>query len=46
MGPLPTSYGRCYILLIGDHLTKWYEAIPLPDETAATTIDALLECWI
>ena len=45
-GPLPTSNGCRYILLIGDHFTKWYEAIPLPDQTAATTNDALLERWI
>ena len=32
--------------MIGDHFTKWYEAIPLLDQTAATTIDALLESWI
>ena len=46
LGPLPTSNGCRYILLIGDHSTKWYEAIPLPDQTAATTSDALLERWI
>ena len=44
--PLLTSNGCRYILLIGDHFTKWYEAIPLPDQTAATTSDALLERWI
>ena len=43
LGPLPTSNGCRYILLIGDHSTKWYEAIPLPDQT---TSDALLERWI
>ena len=46
VGPLPTSNGCRYILLIGYHFTKWYEAIPLPDQTAATTGDALLERWI
>ena len=46
MGPLPSSNGCCYILLIGNHFTKWYKAIPLPDQTAATTSDALLERWI
>ena len=46
MGPLPTSNGCRYNLLISDHFTKWYEAIPLPDQTAATTSDALLERWI
>ena len=45
-GPLPTSNGCRYIFLIGDHFTKWYEAIPVPDQTAATRSDALLERWI
>ena len=46
LGPLPTSNGCRYILLIGDHFTKWYEDISLPDQTAATTSDALLGRWI
>ena len=46
MRPLPNSNGCRYISLIGDHFTKWYEAIPLPDQTDATTSDALLERWI
>ena len=46
MGPLPLSKGNKHILLIGDHFTKWYEAIPLPDQTALTTANALLEHWI
>ena len=33
-------------MLIGDHFTKWYEAIPLPDQRAETTADALLNHWI
>ena len=43
LDPLPNSNACRYILLIGDHFTKWYEAIPLPDQTAATTKAALLE---
>ena len=46
LGPLPSSNGNQYILLIGDHFTKWYEAIPLPDQKASTTADALIEHWI
>ena len=46
LSPLPTSNGCRYILLIGGHFTKWYEAILLLDQTAATTSDALLERWI
>ena len=46
LGPLPLSNGNQYILLIGDHFTKWYEAIPLPDQQATTTANALLQHWI
>ena len=41
LGPLPNSNGCRYILLIGDHFNKWDEAIPLPDQSAATTSDDL-----
>ena len=34
------------MLLIDDLFTKWYKANLLPDQTAATTSDALLERWI
>ena len=46
MGPLPLSNGNKNILVIGDHFTKWYEAKPLPDQTAATTANALVDHWI
>ena len=46
MGLLPMSYGNKHILVIGDHFTKWYEAIPLPDQTAITTANALVNHWI
>ena len=45
-GPLSLSNGNQHILLIGDHFSKLYEAIPLPDQTAPTTATALLENWI
>ena len=45
-GPLPMSNGNKHILVIGDHFTKWYEAIPLPDETAVLTANALVDHWI
>ena len=32
--------------LIGNHFTKWYEAVPLPDQTAEMTATALLGPWI
>ena len=46
MGPLPMSNGNKHILVIGDHFTKWYEAIPLPDQTAITTANASVDHWI
>ena len=46
MGPLPLSNGNKHILVIGEHFTKWYEAIPLPDQTAITTANALVDHWI
>ena len=46
MGSLPLSNGSQHILLKSDHFLRWYEAIPLPDQTAPTTATALLENWI
>ena len=46
MGPLPMSNGNKHILVIRDHFTKWYEAIPLADQTAVTTANALIDQWI
>ena len=45
-GHLPLSIGNQHIWLFGDHFTKWYEAVPLPDQTAPTTASALLQQWI
>ena len=44
--PLPVSNGNSSIALFGDHFTKWYEAVTLPDQTAEMTATALLEHWI
>ena len=46
LGPLPPSAGNQYILLIGDHFTKWHEAVALPDQSAPTTAKALVDHWI
>ena len=46
LGPLPPSAGNQYILLIGDHFTKWNEAVALPDQSAPTTAKALVNHWI
>ena len=32
-----------FIALLGDHFTKWYEALPLADQTAELTATALLK---
>ena len=46
MGMLQLSKDKEHIVLIGDHFSKCYEAIPLPDQTASTTATALLDNWI
>ena len=46
MGTLQLSNGNKHILEIDDHFTKWCEAIPLPDQTAVTTANALVDHWI
>ena len=45
MGPLALSNGNKHILVFGDHFTKWCGAIPLPDQTAVTTANALVDHW-
>ena len=46
VGPLPSSEGFLYLLTILDRSTRWLEAIPLADMTAATCAKALLRHWI
>ena len=46
MGPLLLSDGNKHIPVNGDHFKNWYEAIPLPDQTAVTTANALIAHWI
>ena len=46
LGPLPPSAGNQYILLIGDHFTEWHETIALPDQSALTTAEALVDHWL
>lgn len=44
LGPLnKTGSGNVYILVITDYLTKWPEAVPLKDKSAATVCHALTE---
>ncbi|CAF1509411.1 unnamed protein product [Rotaria sordida] len=46
-GPFPTTPQRNkYVLAITDYFTKWVIAIPLPNQTARTTAEALYEHYI
>ena len=44
IGPLPDSKeGHKYILVIIDSFSRWIELLPIPDTTAITAADALLQ---
>ena len=46
VGPLPESEGRSYIFTMVDRWSRWPEAIPVKDISAATCADALIRGWI
>lgn len=46
VGPLPPSEGRRFIFTIMDRSTRWPEAVPMSDATAASCATALLSGWI
>ena len=46
VGPLPESQGFTYLLTIVDRFTRWPEAIPVTDISAATCARAFLYHWI
>ena len=46
VGPLPTSRGYTYLLTILDRTTRWPEAVPLQDITAASCARALMTGWV
>jgi transposase InsO family protein len=43
LGPLPiTPRGNKYILVVTDYFTKWVEVFPVPDQTAVTCAQIIL----
>ena len=47
MGPLPESdKGNKYILVVGDYLSKWMEAYPIPDQTATTVAEKFVNEFV
>ena len=46
MGLLSLSNGNRHILFNGNLFPKWNEAVPLPDQTAVTTANAINDHWI
>lgn len=46
VGPFPVSEaGNHYILIAVDYFTKWPEAYAIPDQSADTTAEKLLEMF-
>lgn len=47
IGPLPKSHkNNKYILVIGDHFTRWMEAYPLPNQQAEVVAEKLVHEFI
>ena len=44
LGPLPeSSNGNSYVLVVGDHYSKWMEALPVPNQEAPTVAKKLVD---
>ena len=46
VGPLPPSEGMVYLLTIICRTTRWIEAVPLAEATAANCATAMIRTWI
>lgn len=46
VGPLPPSQGFTHLFTIVDRFSRWPEAVPLSDTTAASCAQALVTHWI
>lgn len=46
VGPLPPSRGQRYCLAMIDRFTRWPEAVPIPDISADTIVDAFFGAWV
>jgi hypothetical protein len=44
MGPFPPSFGKQYILVAVDYVSKWVEAVALPTNDAKVVINFLKNC--
>ena len=46
VGPLPCSEGQRYLLTLVCRTSRWFEAIPMPDATAANACKAFIDGWV
>ena len=46
VGTLSESHGFKQKLLIGNHLSKWYEDDPMQNQESKTVAKSVADCWI
>ena len=46
VGPLPASQGSRYLFTMIDRSTRWPEAVPMPDATTESCVNALIDVWV